>query len=183
MNIALIGLRGSGKSTLGPRVAAVLGRAFIDLDQLIPEALQVPDIARAWAVHGEAVFRKAEFAELERVLRSLNHQVIALGGGTPTAPGMAALLLQQRSLGVLRIFYLRGTAETLRARLASADNAHRPSLTGRDFLDEIDAVLAARDPLYRSLADAVITIDGVSMDEAAERLEAAIRSITVPEGA
>lgn len=177
MNIALIGLRGSGKSTLGPRVAAALRCGFIDLDELVPGRLQAPSIAQAWAVHGEAAFRKAEFEELGRVLDMYDDQVIALGGGTPTAPGAAALLEQQRTLGSLRVFYLRGSARTLRARLAAADNAHRPSLTGKSPLDEIDAVLAARDPLYLSLADVVVTIDDVSFDATAAQLEAAIRSI------
>lgn len=177
MNIALIGLRGSGKTTLGPRVAAALGRGFIDLDQLIPAKLNTATVAQAWELHGESGFRKAEVQELGRMLKTCDDHIIALGGGTPTAPGAAVLMKTCQQLGTLRVVYLRGTAETLRARMAAADNAHRPSLTGKNPLDEIDAVLAARDPLYRSLADLVITIDGVSLDAAAAHLEAAVRSI------
>ncbi len=176
MNIALIGLRGSGKTTLGPRVAATLGRGFIDLDQLIPAKLKAATVAQAWEVHGESGFRRAETEELGRVLKMVDNHLIALGGGTPTAPGAALLIKTCQQAGTLRVVYLRGTAETLRARMASADNAHRPSLTGKNPLDEIDTVLAARDPLYRALADTVITIDGVSTQESALRLEGAIRA-------
>jgi len=178
MNIALIGLRGSGKSTLGPHVAGSLQRGFIDLDRLIPGRLNAANIAQAWATHGEAGFRTAELEELRRVLEMYDDQIIALGGGTPTAPGVADLLRKHRSTGDLRIFYLRGSAGTLRARLAIADNAHRPSLTGANPIDEIDAVLAARDPLYRSLADVVITIDDLPYDRVAQQLEDAVRSLT-----
>lgn len=156
--IYLMGLRGSGKSTLGRALAAQLNLSFIDLDSVTPRLLNSPSVADAWATHGEPAFRAAELRALaDPAVTSAG--VIALGGGTPTAPGAEQLLLAARAAGA-RLIYLRASAHTLRQRLLAADNSHRPSLTGTDPLAEIEAVLAARDGLYQRLASTVLAIDG-----------------------
>ena len=66
----------------------------------------------------------------------------------------------------------------MRARLSAADNAHRPSLTGRPMLDEIEHVLAARDDLYRSLAHHTINVDLLSPDAALAAITTAASSPT-----
>ncbi len=183
-SILLIGLRGSGKSALGPRLAEHLGRPFIDLDAVTVTYLGEGTLRELWDRHGEARFRQAEYRALvnQAFPRSNPGPVVALGGGTPTAPGAADFLRNARTRGMGRIVYLRAAPATLRARLTAADNTDRPSLTGADPLAEIDAVHAARDPLYRELADAVVEVDG--LDEAAT-LEAVVRSLpeTRPAGA
>lgn len=162
-NVILVGLRGSGKSTIGRAVAARLQRSFIDLDDLTPLELGCATIAETWSRQGEPAFRAAELAALNKVLTETN-QVIALGGGTPMAPGAPDLLRDHRDRTGAVIIYLRAPAHALRARLQSADNSHRPALTpgATDPLAEIDAVLARRDPLYRSLADEVLETEGMS---------------------
>ena len=159
-----MGLRGCGKTTLSGPLAARRGMTSIDLDhetlvELRAEGKAAPNIAAVWREHGEAAFRAAEARALRRALGARN-AVIALGGGTPTAPGAPDLISQARGTRSARFIYLRATAPTLRARMESKDDASRPSLTGAGTLDEIDRVLATRDPLYRSLADVVIEIDG-----------------------
>lgn len=155
-NLILIGLRGSGKSTIGRAVAVRLARPFVDLDDLTPRELGCTSVAEAWS-RGEGAFRAAEVGALRNVIETDN-QVIALGGGTPTAPGAADLLREHRDGGRAVIIYLRATPEILRERLADADNAHRPALLpgSSDPLSEIDRVHTARDPVYRALASAVI---------------------------
>lgn len=159
MNLLLIGLRGSGKSTFGRKLALRLGRPFIDLDDLTPGEMGEVAVAEAFTRHGEPAFRTAEIQALTRVLNHDN-QVIALGGGTPTAPGFVDLLVQARARTPARLIYLRASADFLRLHLRNARNAHRPSLTGKDLLAEIDEILARRDPIYTSLADAIVACDG-----------------------
>ncbi|GIK19174.1 MAG: shikimate kinase [Leptolyngbya sp. PLA2] len=180
-SILLIGLRGSGKSALGPRLAERLGRPFIDLDAVTVTYLGEGTLRELWERHGEVRFRQAEYRALvnQAFPRTNPGPVVALGGGTPTAPGAADFLRNARARGMGRIVYLRAAPATLRARLAGADNADRPSLTGADPLAEIEAVHAARDPLYRELADAVVEVDG--LNEAAT-LGAVVRSLPGPVG-
>lgn len=162
--LILIGLRGSGKSTAGRHAAERLGWAFIDLDDETPRELGCATAAEALRTHGEPAFRGAERAALARQL-PLDRTVLALGGGTPTAPGCARMLFDQPCPRV----YLRCTAGTLRSRLAATDVSTRPSLTGRDPLDEIETLLAARDDLYRSLGD-VFDVDGLDLETVVDRL-------------
>lgn len=171
MNLVLIGLRGSGKSVVGRLVASRLGRPLVDLDEITPGLLGARSVAEAWAGRGEPAFREAEARALADALRS-DGRVLALGGGTPTAPGAADLLRAQRGAGRARIVYLAAGAATLRDRLAGADNAHRPSLTGGDLLAEIETVLLRRDPLYRGLADHIVPTDEGTPEQIAERIAA-----------
>lgn len=159
MNLILIGLRGSGKTTVGGLLAARLGRPFVDLDDVVAKALGAATPGEAWRARGEAAFRAAELAALRDVLHTPG-RVLSLGGGTPTAPGAADLLRAERATGRARIVYLAAAPEILRRRLSGTDLAARPSLTGKGVLDEIDTVHAARDGLYRTLADAVIDTAG-----------------------
>ncbi|QKK09395.1 MAG: hypothetical protein HND58_15335 [Planctomycetota bacterium] len=107
--LLLIGLRGSGKSTLGRLVAERLVAdglvaAFSDLDDAVLARLGHATVAEAWNTLGEPAFRTAETACLrERVPAALDdgtpQVVVALGGGTPTAPGAAELLGERGSAG------------------------------------------------------------------------------------
>ncbi|MBL8756967.1 MAG: shikimate kinase II [Phycisphaerae bacterium] len=174
MQIVLIGLRGSGKTTLGRALAQRAGRTFIDLDDLTPARLGCASVREAWAAHGEPAFRAAEADALADVLGRPG-TVLALGGGTPTAPGAADRLRAARSSGGAWLAYLRASAADLRVRLAGTDIAQRPALMGADALGEIGAVLAARDGLYLGLADAVVEVGGLSPLEAEAALEGAAR--------
>lgn len=157
-NILLIGLRGSGKSTLARLLGAKFDRPTLDLDDHTPRFLNETVVAEAFRKHGEAAFRAAETRALTEALKT-PAQIIALGGGTPTAPGAADLIRTEQRAGRALVVYLRADALTLRDRLAQADNTHRPSLTGKGVLEEIEEVLATRDPLYAALADVTIFVD------------------------
>lgn len=155
-NLILIGLRASGKSTLGRLLAQDLGRDFVDLDDVVAARMNASGPGEAIGRDGIDAFRSAEAEALREVLEGKD-QIIAMGGGTPTAPGAAEVL---RTSGA-NIVYLRGTPETLRDRLASSDNSDRPALVGDDVLSEVQALFDQRDGLYRELARSVIHIDGV----------------------
>lgn len=175
VNILLIGLRGSGKSTLGPRLAERIGFSFTDLDDLVARAMGEDSPGKAFAKHGQAAFRQMEGKMLIDVVRPLG-QVIALGGGTPT--GMVALesIRREKSQGRARVLYLRGQPATLQARLAATDLSSRPSLTGASPLAEIDEVFAKRDPLYLGLADHVIQIDELTPEACLDQMTASLRA-------
>ncbi len=150
-HVVLMGLRASGKSTLGERLAGGLGVAFTDLDDLTAEALGEEQVGVALAKHGEARFREAEADVLERVLHG-PARVIALGGGTPTGPRAYRMLVDARDAELVTLVYMHADAATLRGRLG-ADPTPRPSLTGAGTVEEVEQVYARRDPLYRELAD------------------------------
>ncbi len=168
MNLILIGLRGSGKTSIGQAVAARVHRPFVDLDNLTPKLMGAASVTAAWARFGQPAFREAEARALAGVLGNDN-QVIALGGGTPTAPGAADLLRSARAAGA-RVVYLAAPPEELRHRLGAADLSNRPSLTGADPLAEIDRVHAARDGLYRDVASDIIETTGREQSAVVEQL-------------
>ena len=167
MRLILMGLRGAGKSTLGRLVSDRTGSLFVDLDDRTARHLGAGSVAEAWHAHGEAAFRRAEVECLRRAMEE-EVAILALGGGTPTAPGAEALLLA-RGPGC-KIVYLRAAAEVLSARIRGGKG--RPSLTGGDPAEEVGEVLERRDPLYLAMADEVIDIGVVDEEGAAVRLAA-----------
>jgi shikimate kinase len=168
VTIYLMGLRGSGKTTLGPMLAARVGGAFVDLDAITPAVLGVASAAEALRRFGTPAFREAERHALgdPRVLAAA---VVGLGGGTPTHPPSEAELRRRASAGD-RLIYLRAAPATLRARLAATDLTARPSLTGAGVLNEIETLFAVRDPIYRSLSSAIVEVDDAAEAECVERL-------------
>jgi len=170
--VVLFGLRGSGKSTVGPLLAASLQTPFVDLDPLTALELGEATPADALRKHGEPAFRAAEVRAFAHLLR-LPTAVIALGGGTPTAPGFSEVVTARADLTLV---YLRATPDTLRTRLSKTDAASRPSLTGTGMLMEIDAVFTARDPLYRSRAQIEIAVDGLTEADVADRIVSELAS-------
>jgi shikimate kinase len=150
-----------------------LGRPFADLDATIERETQ-RSIAELFA-DSETNFREIE----EQALRTLvvsgpPNLVIATGGGVILRTASRSLLAS-----TLCVFLEAGAAE-LRRRLA-ADPAPRPPLLGKDSLDEIDEVVAARDPLYRIVADLTVSTEGRTPEEAAADTAARVASASETE--
>lgn len=171
MTVYLMGLRGSGKSTVGRMLAARLGGPFVDLDDLTPGVAGGSTAAEVLTTKGEAAFRAAERAALDDP-RVRGAAVVGLGGGTPTFAPSAGELGTRVAAGD-HLVYLRASVETLRARLAATDLTTRPSLTGADPLTEVAVVFARRDPVYLGLATAIVEVDGRTEAEVVERVAAA----------
>ncbi len=167
--LILIGLRGSGKSSIARLLAQRLHRTVADLDDRVAAMLKVEHAGDAISKYGEPAFRRSELGALEVALKEPGI-VLALGGGTPTAPGVEEMLNGARRQGAAKVVYLRATEATLRTRLAGAANTHRPSLTGQGVLDEIGVLLNLRDTLYKTLADVVVRVDGMSIERAADEI-------------
>lgn len=158
MNVLLIGLRAVGKSTIGPLLAQRLQFAFVEHDDLVAAELHAPSAGQAIRDHGLDAFRRAESRVLGRVLET-DRQVISLGGGTPTAPGAADLILEHRRSGNARVIHLLASLEVLKARLMTPGAPDRPALTGAaDPAAEIEALAAQRHPFYQQLADLQVDV-------------------------
>ncbi len=166
MNILLIGLRASGKTTVGRRLAGLLRLPFVDLDERVLSSFDHPTAAAVWAAHGESAWREAERRALKEALAATG-QVIALGGGTPMIAAARTMIERARPRGEAFVVYLRCPAEELARRLAR-EPGDRPSLTGAPPDEEVAEVLASRDPVYRALADLEVDAAGSSPREAVE---------------
>lgn len=166
MNLLLVGYRGSGKSTVGQLVAQRLRWKFIDLDDYIATH-SGRTIAEIFASQGEAAFRGMERKALES-LKKVRHHVIALGGGAIMDPDTRTLA---KRLG--KIVWLRAPAAVLWSRISQ--DAHtvksRPSLTPVGGLAEVEAVLAEREPTYRTTANHTIDTLSLTPLDVAEALE------------
>lgn len=157
MNIVLLGYRGSGKTTVGRKLAMELWKDFVDTDAEVCKRFGNATIAEIWQAHGEAAFREAECAVVADLL-GRSEQVIALGGGSVMQP--AARQAIESAADTVRI-YLKCDADVLARRLEAdtATRASRPSLTvAGDTVTEIQQVLAERDPVYEAVADHILDV-------------------------
>jgi shikimate kinase len=145
-SIFLIGMMGAGKSTIGRHLARATALQFVDCDRVIEQRNGVT-IATMFAVEGEAVFRQRETQVLDELTR-LPGVVLATGGGAVLAEENRAML---RARGL--VVYLEATVEEIRRRIRN-DTA-RPLLQTADPRARIEALLGAREPLYRATAHCV----------------------------
>ncbi|MCP4834979.1 MAG: shikimate kinase [Phycisphaera sp.] len=167
MHLILIGLRGSGKTTAGRVRAGRLARSFVDLDD-VTESMCGMTAQTCFETKGEAAWRAAESTALERTLASTIPSVIALGGGTPTAPNAVDRLETEQEAGRIRIIRLHAPADDLVARIA--DDSGRPPLTTLDPLDEMTAMEASRGPVLARLATTTIDTSDRSIEQVAEAI-------------
>ncbi len=166
MNIVIIGLMGSGKSTVGKLVAQNLGFTFADTDHLIIESAgrSIPEI---FAAEGEAGFRQRE-TEALRSLAGRQRLVIATGGGIVTQPANLPLL---RQLGA--VVWLDAEPERLHRRIAHSQD--RPLLHTPDPAATLRQMHATRRPLYEQACDWKIPTDDLSSQEVAYGLAESAR--------
>lgn len=163
-NIVLIGFMGSGKTTVGRKLAEQTGRRFVDTDRCIEEreGMSIPALFRT---KGEAFFRMRETALLRELSdAAAGDCVFAVGGGTP-------LLSENRELlrGIGEVVWLKVRPETVLARLA-ADNT-RPLLSGEDKEKRIRVMMEERGAAYRDAADREICTDTADPGRIAEWID------------
>jgi shikimate kinase len=148
MSFILIGYRGSGKTTLGRRLALELNWPFVDLDEWVVQGMG-KSIREIFESVGEDGFRQAESEALQQALRLENH-VISLGGG--------AVLAEENRRSIAKsghvVIYLRASPEELHRRIAADPQtaAQRPGLTRLGgSLEEVRTLLAQREPIYQQM--------------------------------
>ncbi|MFM1996166.1 MAG: hypothetical protein RLZZ111_553 [Planctomycetota bacterium] len=181
--LTLIGYRGTGKSTIAARVAARLGCGWVDADTVLEQRLGCT-IATLVRERGEALFRDEEAGVLEDLLSRCDG-ILATGGGVVLRPGNRAALSSRGR----PIVWLTAPAATIRGRLAADPStaARRPALAAPggglqsgDPLAEVDAALAAREPLYRECADAAFDTSRESPEAIATKIVAWLESTAAP---
>ena len=160
-HIILVGISGSGKTTVGTMVAERLGRVFMDLDREIEKREQAT-VSELFAEKGEPYFRTKE-RELTEELSKMGNMVLAPGGGWITNADVVALL---RPPG--RIIYLKVKPETALKRLGD-QRATRPLLSRPDPLGELKRFLADREDLY-SQADHVLSTEVLDVKRVVDKL-------------
>lgn len=143
MLVSLIGMPGSGKSTIGRQLARRLQASFFDSDQVIEERIGCT-IRQYFEMKGEEPFRAIEEAVLDE-LSAKGHCILATGGGAVLRPANRQHL---RDRG--KVVYLKSTPEELFRRLRHDQN--RPLLQVADPLERLIELFAQRDPLYRETA-------------------------------
>ncbi len=166
LNLVLIGLMGSGKTTLGRLVAQSLDFVFVDTDHLIVEAAgkSIPEI---FASEGEAGFRQRESAALQSLVGRQRH-VIATGGGIVTQAVNLPILKQ---LGC--VVWLSADTRVLHQRTAYGHD--RPLLREADPAAKLRALAEERSTLYEQVCDIKINTDDLSTQEAAYGVTESVR--------
>jgi shikimate kinase len=174
--LTLIGYRGSGKTSVAGPLAERLGCAWVDADAEL-ERQAGRSIAAIFETDGEAEFRRRERETIVELLRR-DPLVLAAGGGAILNDETRA---EMRAAGP--VVWLRASVEKLVARIGgdATTGERRPSLSGGGVLDEIAAVLAVREPLYREAATFVVDTDDRTPEAIADEIVA--RLGVVPDGA
>jgi shikimate kinase len=163
-HLVLVGLMGSGKTTVGRRCAERLRRPFVDTDDVVLTLTGVP-VTEFWNTHGEAAFRALERQAVTDVCASPDPLVVASGGGAVLDPENRRSL---RSRGV--VVWLRAGTAALAARVGTG--AGRPLLAG-DPAGALARLAAVREPAYEAAAHAVVDTDGLDVDAVAVAVIAA----------
>ncbi len=161
MNIILIGMRGSGKTTVGKLLTQRLGKKLIEMDELIVQRAgqSIPEIVTNY---GWEKFRDIE-EEVASVVAKLNNVICATGGG---------VVIREKNVRELKrkgkFIWLKAEMDTLLERIG--DDQYRPSLTGKPPKEDMKAVLAERTPIYQQVADVTIDTEGRKPEEVAEAI-------------
>jgi shikimate kinase len=168
--IALIGYRGTGKTTVAQQLALRLGWDWVDADVEV-ELRAGKSIAAIFADDGEEAFRDLE-SDVVESLCARQHTIVALGGG--------AVLRERNRTAIGRcgaVVWLQASVDAINDRLAgdATTATRRPSLTNSGGRQEIAEVLAMRTPIYRACATLEVDTEGKTPTAIAEEIVAALR--------
>jgi XRE family aerobic/anaerobic benzoate catabolism transcriptional regulator len=167
--IALIGLRGAGKTTLGRILAKKIGWSFVELNKEI-EAQNGLSVAEIIALYGQEGFRRMEQAALQQLLARKELMVLATGGGIVSEALTFDLILSS-----FYTIWLKADPEEHMSRVRKQGDL-RPMADDRSAMAELRNILVSREPLY-ARASAVVDTAGLSVDAAAARLVDSVRPV------
>jgi len=189
----LIGLRGSGKTTIGRLVASQRMIPVIDMDARVIDTFPEANVSDIWQNHGQKAWRKAErdicssiiAHEAQRaeypVISRADHTIISTGGGAPEQVEVWQMLYETQQAGVGCVIYLRCTPDVLYDRMDCMGEAfdNRPAITNApNHRDEISTLYERRDPIYQQLAHETINADAASEREVADAVLKLIGDMT-----
>lgn len=164
-HLVLVGLMGSGKTTVGRVLARRLGRPFVDSDEVI-EARTGRTVREIFESDGEDAFRKLEAAVLAEALADPTPAVVAAAGGTVLAEANRRCMEASGT-----VIWLRADPGVLVERATAGD--HRPLLDG-DPAGVLASMAAAREALYDEVADHVVDVAGKDPEAVADEIEAVL---------
>ena len=171
--IALVGLRGAGKTTLGSKLAARRRIAFIELDREIERAAGAA-LAEIFVLYGQTAYRRYERRSLEALLARDEPMVIATGGGLVSEAETFELLLS-----TCFVVWVKAQPEEHMARVV-AQGDQRPMAGNREAMEDLKRILAGRDALYRR-ADAIVDTSGKTIAQCLRALERAVTPLREPQ--
>jgi XRE family aerobic/anaerobic benzoate catabolism transcriptional regulator len=148
--VALLGLRGAGKTTIGKRLARKLHVPFVELDRRIEQAAQL-SLNELFSLHGEEYYRRLEREALTSILAERRPMVLATGGGIVTSPQTYALLEESATM-----IWLRASPEDHWNRVVSQGD-RRPMANHPQAMADLRRLLAEREPLYATAHHTVDT--------------------------
>jgi shikimate kinase len=157
MNIVLIGMRGSGKTTVGKLLSERLLKPFYDLDSILAAKEKMP-IAQVVAKHGWDYFRDKE-SEITEAISGPANAVISTGGG---------VILREKNIMALKkngvFVYLKTSIDIMLKRIG--EGSDRPALTAQPTItEEIKQILFEREPLYQKIANITVETDKKTIQE------------------
>jgi len=164
--VALVGLRGAGKTTLGRRLARRIKVPFVELDRRVEEAAGL-SLNEIFSLHGEDYFRRVEQGVLEHILDQGRPVVLATSGGLVGSPESYALL-RRRALTV----WLKARPEEHWNRVVQQGD-RRPMRDNPEAMAELRRLLVVREPLYARAAH-VLDTSRLNLDDAERRLAALV---------
>jgi XRE family aerobic/anaerobic benzoate catabolism transcriptional regulator len=164
--IALIGLRGAGKTTLGSALAKDRRVPFVELDREIEREAGI-SLSEVFLLYGQAGFRRIERRCLARTLESHPEMVMTVGGGIVSEPETFNLLLQN-----CLTVWVRAAPDEHMARVV-AQGDFRPMQGHAEAMEDLRKILEAREPLYRK-ADATLDTSGERPEQSLAKLREAV---------
>jgi XRE family aerobic/anaerobic benzoate catabolism transcriptional regulator len=168
MRIALIGMRGAGKSTLGARLAAETSKRFVELDSEIEKDTGMP-LGEIFSLYGQSGFRAMEKRTLEKVLKENVRAVISVGGGIVSEKETFDYLLAH-----CYTVWIKARPEEHMSRVM-AQGDFRPMAANDQAMKDLRGILEAREPLYRK-ADSLLDSSGASVEESFAKLRAMLQA-------
>jgi XRE family transcriptional regulator, aerobic/anaerobic benzoate catabolism transcriptional regulator len=166
--VALIGLRGAGKSTLGARLGAEMNIPFVELDGEIEKDTGMP-LGEIFSLYGQTGYRSIERRSLERVLHDQERAIVSVGGGVVSEKETYEYLLSN-----CYTVWIKARPEEHMARVIAQGDL-RVIAGGNQAMDDLRRILEAREPLYRK-ADMYLDTSGNSVDESFAKLKAALQA-------
>lgn len=166
--IALIGLRGAGKSTLGVKLAQAMKAPFIELDREIAKEAGM-DLSEIFSLYGQGGYRRIEHRVLERILGEYPRAVLSVGGGV-----VSEKETYDRLLASCFTVWVKANPEDYMARV-TAQGDFRAMAENDEAMEDLRHILEAREPYYRK-ADLHLDTSGESAEQSFQKLRTALQT-------
>ncbi len=167
--IALIGLRGAGKSTLGAQLARELKVPFVEVDGEVEAESGLP-LSELFSLYGQAGYRRFEGRCLTRIIKEYPRAVLSVGGGVVSEAGTYDFLLAN----CFTVWLSASPSEHMQRVMAQGDM--RPMGESHEAMEDLKRILAGREPQYRR-ADEIVDTSGLSVEAAFVRLRALVTQL------